>query len=316
MSERAMSPPRGVSVVSALKVRRTSGRAIREQSIGALLFAFASISVLTTFAIVFVLARESIDFFREVSIIDYFTGTRWTPTFASQHFGVLSILNASLLIASIGLLVAIPFGLGSAIYLAEFAPRKVRATLKPILEVLAGIPTVVYGYFALLFITPLLRSFIPGMQVFNALSAGIALGIMIIPMVASLSEDAISAVPRSLRDASAALGATDMETVVSVTVPSALSGIVASFILAMSRAVGETMIVAIAAGNSPEVIFNPLKGMQTMTAYIVQISLGDTPRGSIEYSTIFAVGGTLFVMTLILNILSRIVVRRFREAYE
>ncbi len=297
-------------------MRRGSYRVLRERGINGVLFACAFISVVTTFGIIWVLLSESVGFFREVSIVEFLTDTRWTPLFASQHFGLLPILNATLLIAVIALLVAIPFGLGSAIYLAEFAPRRVRAVLKPTLEILAGIPTVVYGYFALLFITPLLRSIIPGVQVFNALSAGIAMGIMIIPMVASLSEDAISAVPRSLGDAASALGATDMERVVGVTVPAALSGIVASFILAMSRAVGETMIVAIAAGNAPELVLNPLKGMQTMTAYIVQVSLGDTPRGTLEYSTIFAVGTTLFVMTLILNILSRMLVQRFREVYD
>lgn len=302
--------------MNTLRLRRFSKRVLREYAVNLVLFLCALVSVATTFGIVWVLLSETVGFFREVSIIDYLTGTRWTPLFANQSFGVLPLMSASILIAVIALAVAIPFGLGSAIYLAEFAPRRVRATLKPILEVLAGIPTVVYGYFALLFITPLLRSIIPGVEVFNALAAGIAMGVMIIPLVASLSEDAISAVPRNLGDAASALGATDMERVVGVTVPAALSGIIASFILAMSRAIGETMIVAIAAGNAPDLAFNPLKGMQTMTAYIVQVSLGDTPRGTIEYSTIFAVGTTLFVMTLVLNILSRIIVRRFQEVYE
>lgn len=316
MSEQTISDRKERYTADNLKARRTSARAIRERSISGVLFACAFISVVTTFGIVWVLLSESVGFFRDVSLVEFFTGTRWTPLFASQSFGILPLFNATILIAGIALLVAIPFGLGSAIYLSEYAPRRVRSILKPLLEILAGIPTVVYGYFALLFITPLLRSIIPGMQVFNALSAGIAMGIMIIPMVASLSEDAISSVPRSLRDAASAIGATDMEKIVGVTVPAALSGIVASFILAMSRAVGETMIVTIAAGNAPELVFNPLEGMQTMTAYIVQVSLGDTPHGTIEYSTIFAVGTTLFVMTLLLNILSRIVVQRFREVYD
>jgi phosphate transport system permease protein len=303
-------------IAGLLTVRRSSRRAIKEQTVLVVLFACALISIVTTFGIVWVLLSESAGFFREVSFIEFFTGTRWTPLFSSQNFGVLPLLNATMLIAAIALLVAIPFGLGSAIYLSEYAPRRVRSILKPTLEILAGIPTVVYGYFALFFITPLLRSIIPGVQVFNALAAGIAMGIMIIPLVASLSEDAISAVPGSLRDAASAIGATDMEKIIGVTLPAALSGIIASFILAMSRAVGETMIVAIAAGNAPELVFNPLQGMQTMTAYIVQVSLGDTPRGTIEYSTIFAVGATLFVMTLILNILSRAIVRRFREVYD
>ena len=306
--------PRGL--LGSLRRQRGSYRAIKEQVVYGVLLVCALISVVTTFGIIWVLLSESVGFFQEVSLVEFFTGTRWTPLFSSQHFGILPLLNASILIAAIALAVAIPFGLGSAIYLAEFAPRRVRSILKPTLEILAGIPTVVYGYFALLFITPLLRSIIPGVEVFNALAAGIAMGVMIIPLVASLSEDAISAVPRNLGDAASALGATDMERVVGVTVPAALSGIIASFILAMSRAIGETMIVAIAAGNAPDLAFNPLKGMQTMTAYIVQVSLGDTPRGTIEYSTIFAVGTTLFVMTLVLNILSRIIVRRFQEVYE
>lgn len=273
---------------------------------------------MTTFGIVFVLFEETVNFFRVVSLREYFFTTRWTPLFASAHFGVWPLINATVLIAGISLLVAIPFGLGSAIYLAEFAPRRAREILKPTLEILAGIPTVVYGYFALLFITPIIRSILPQAQVFNALSAGIAMGIMIIPMVASLSEDAISAVPRSLHDGAAALGATRTETVLNVILPAALSGIVASFILAMSRAIGETMIVAIAAGNQPllDLTLNPLVGMQTMTAYIVQVSLGDTPHGTISYSTIFAVGMTLFAITLVLNIISRIFVRKFREVYE
>lgn len=304
------------NVAEQLRASSTSARALRDRGIYSLLFAAALISIVTTFGIVWVLITESFMFFREVSLIEFFTGTRWTPLFSSAHFGILPLLNATMLIAAISLLVAIPLGLGAAIYLSEYAPKRVRAILKPTLEILAGIPTVVYGYFALLFITPLLREFIPGMQVFNALSAGIAMGIMIVPLVASLSEDAISAVPGSLRDAASAVGATDMEKIIGVTLPAALSGIIASFILAMSRAVGETMIVAIAAGNAPELIFNPLQGMQTMTAYIVQVSLGDTPHGTIEYSTIFAVGVTLFAMTLILNILSRIIVNRFREVYE
>lgn len=319
MTERALAKPDGTPALSSLRLRRFSKRVVRENIVLVILLFCASISVATTFGIVWVLFSETLNFFRDVSIVEYFTGTRWTPLFASQHFGVLPILSASILIAIIALAVAIPFGLGSAIYLAEFAPRRVRATLKPTLEVLAGVPTVVYGYFALLFITPLLQSIYGDLGLFNALSAGIAMGIMIIPMVASLSEDALSSVPRHLRDAAAAVGATDMETIRGVTIPAALSGIVASFILAMSRAVGETMIVVIAAGGSSPasaVVLSPLEAMQTMTAYIVQVSLGDTPRGTIAYTSIFAVGSTLFVMTLVLNIVSRILVRRFREVYD
>lgn len=303
-------------MAAGLRLKRLGGRAIRDQTIGVLLLLAGTVSIITTFGIIYVLVSESINFFQEVPLTDFFFGTRWTPLFSSKQFGVLPLLTATLVISIIALAVAIPFGLGSAIYLAEFAPRRARSILKPTLEILAGIPTVVYGYFALLFITPQFQRVFPEMAVFNALSAGVAMGIMIIPMVASLSEDAISSVPRGLRDAASAVGATDMEKIIGVTIPAALSGIIASFILAMSRAVGETMIVAIAAGNSPNLAFNPLEGMQTMTAYIVQVSLGDTPRGTIEYYTIFAVGLTLFVMTLLLNILSRVVVRKFREVYD
>ncbi len=319
MTERAIAKPHATPALSSLRLRRFSRRVVRENIVLVILLFCASISVATTFGIVWVLFSETLNFFREVSIVDYFTGTRWTPLFASQHFGVLPLLSASILIAIIALAVAIPFGLGSAIYLAEFAPRRVRSTLKPILEILAGVPTVVYGYFALLFITPLLQNIFGDLKLFNALSAGIAMGIMIIPMVASLSEDALSSVPRHLRDAAAAVGATDLETIRGVTVPAALSGIMASFILAMSRAVGETMIVTIAAGGSTpatKIVTNPFEAMQTMTAYIVQVSLGDTPRGTIAYTSIFAVGSTLFIMTLLLNIGSRILVRRFREVYD
>ena len=319
VTDRAIAKPQAASTLSNLRLRRFSKRGLRENSVLVILLFCASISVATTFGIVWVLFSETLNFFRQVSIIEYFTGTRWTPLFASQHFGVLPILSATILIAIIALAVAIPFGLGSAIYLAEFAPRRVRASLKPTLEILAGVPTVVYGYFALLFITPLLQRVFGDLGLFNGLSAGIAMGIMIIPMVASLSEDALSAVPQHLRDAAAAVGATEMETIRGVTVPAALSGIVASFILAMSRAVGETMIVTIAAGGSSpasNIVFNPFEAMQTMTAYIVQVSLGDTPRGTISYTSIFAIGSTLFVMTLLLNIGSRIIVRRFREVYD
>lgn len=316
MSDQGIPGAATTLLAADLRRRPISLRVLRERTLAGAAFTFALISILTTFGIVFVLLEGSLAFFRQVSLIEYLTGTRWTPLFASQSFGVLPIVNASVLIALIAMLVAIPLGLGSAIYLAEFAPRRARAILKPMLEILAGIPTVVYGYFALLFITPILRTLIPGTEVFNALSAGIAMGIMITPMVASLSEDAISAVPSSLREAAAGLGATDMERVIGITVPAALSGIVASFILATSRAIGETTIVAIAAGNHPALHFNPLAGMQTMTAYIVQVALGDTPRGTLEYSTVFAVGATLFVITLTMNIVSRMIVRRYREVYQ
>lgn len=288
----------------------------RERLIHGVLFACGALSIFTTAGIVAVLIFETAAFFREVSIVEFLTDTQWTPLFVEKHFGILPLLNATLLISCGAMAVALPLGLGSAVYLNEYAPSRVRAVLKPLLEVLAGIPTVVYGYFALLFVTPLLRAVIPETQIFNALSAAIVMGIMILPMVSSLSEDAMNAVPVSLREASLALGATRLETSTRVVIPSALSGIAASFILAISRAIGETMIVTIAAGQMPRLSWNPLQAMETMTAYIVQVSLGDVPTGTLAYKTIFAVGMALFVVTLVLNILSQWFVRRFREVYE
>ncbi len=292
------------------------GRRWRERLIRGVLLACGLVSVATTAGIVVVLVWESIGFFREVSPWAFLTGTKWTPLFVPRNFGVLPLVAGSVMVAFGASLIALPVGLASAIYLAEYAPSRVRKTLKPVLEVLAGIPTVVYGYFALTFITPLIRTIFPETGVFNAASAAIVVGIMIVPMVASLSEDAIYAVPRSLREASYGLGATKFETVTRVVVPAALSGIIASFILAISRAIGETMAVTLAAGATPKLTANPLESIQTMTAYIVQVSLGDTPVGSIEYKTIFAVGLLLFCITLAMNILSRVILRRFREVYE
>ena len=275
----------------------------------------AFLSIFTTLGIVAVLVFETWGFFQEVSILEYFTSAEWTPLFSEKHFGILPLLAGTLEVTAGAMFLALPIGLTSAIYLSEYAPDGARRAIKPFLEVLAGIPTVVYGYFALLFISPILRAIFPDTSVFNAASASIVMGIMIVPMVSSLSEDAMTAVPRSLREASYALGATKMEVSLRVVVPSALSGIIAAFILAISRAIGETMIVAIAAGQQPRLTLNPLEAIQTMTAYIVQVSLGDTPTGTLEFRTIFAVGMTLFVMTLILNIISQLVLRRFREAY-
>lgn len=277
---------------------------------------FALISIATTAGIVLTLIFETIEFFQEVSLFNFFTDTKWTPLFSSAQFGIFVLISATVLTSGIAILVALPLGLLSAICLSEYATPKTRRILKPALEILAGVPTVVYGYFALLFVTPLLQTFIPGLQGFNALSAGMVLGIMITPMVASLSEDAIYAVPRSLRDGSYALGATKRETITSVVLPAALSGIVSSLILAVSRAIGETMIVTLAAGQNPTLGLNPLVPVMTMTAFIVQVSLGDTPAGSIAYKTIFAVGMTLFLLTLVLNIFSFWFVRRFREKYD
>jgi phosphate transport system permease protein len=287
-----------------------------EGSVRMLLLACGLVSILTTAGIVAVLVWESLGFFAEISPWEFLSGTKWTPLFRPQHFGVLPLVCGSLLVAAGASLIALPVGLAAAVYLAEYAPERARKILKPVLEVLAGIPTVVYGYFALTFVTPLLRQVFPWTGVFNAASAAVVVGIMIIPLVASLSEDALFAVPRHLREASYGLGATKFETVFRVVIPAALSGIVASFILAVSRAIGETMAVALAAGATPKMTFNPLESVQTMTAYIVQVSLGDTPFGSIEYKTIFAVALLLFVITLLMNVASRFVLRRFREVYE
>ena len=279
------------------------------------LFACALLSIGTTAGIILVLAVETAAFLREVPITDFLFGTEWTPLFATPRFGVLPLVAGTVLVSLIAMLVALPMGLLSAIYLSEYAPPRLRRVVKPVLEILAGVPTVVYGYFALLFVTPLLQRFIPGLAGFNALGPGIVMGIMILPLVSSLSEDAMQAVPRGLREGSYALGATKMQTSLRVVLPAAFSGITAAFILAASRAVGETMIVAIAAGQQPRLTANPLLPIETMTAYIVQVSLGDTPAGTIEYRTIFAVGMLLFLSTFVLNLLSNRLRDRFRESY-
>lgn len=278
--------------------------------------AFAAISIFTTLGIVGTLIFEAIAFLQEIPLSQFLTDTKWTPLFASKEFGIFVLVSATIMISVISILVALPLGLLSAICLSEYATPKVRRILKPILEILAGVPTVVYGYFALLTVTPFLQTFLPGLQGFNALSAGLVLGVMITPLVASLSEDALYSVPRSLKDGAYALGATKRETVTSVILPAALSGIVASLILAVSRAIGETMIVTLAAGANPTLGFNPFVPVMTMTAFIVQITAGDAPHGTIEYKTIFAVGMTLFLLTLALNVFSFWFVRRFREKYD
>ena len=301
--------------IASRSLPRSPRRRLGERGIQALLIACALVSVFATVGIVVMLAVQALGFFRTVSVIEFLSGTRWTPLFQPQHFGVLPLVAGTLLTAGLAILVALPVGLASAIYLSEYARDRVRRTVKPLLEVLAGIPTVVYGFFALTFVTPLLQTVFPNMIVFNALSAGLVMGIMIIPMVSSLSEDAMMAVPRSLRDAAYGLGATRLEVAVRVVMPAAVSGIMAACILALSRAVGETMIVAIAAGSTPKLTLNPLESIQTMTAYIVQVSLGETPHGTVEYYTIFAVGLLLFVMTLLMNLFSQWFVGRFRERY-
>jgi phosphate transport system permease protein len=275
----------------------------------------AVFSILITAGIISVLLFETAAFLREVPISDFLFGTVWTPLFFDKHFGVLPLASGTLLASLIAMLVALPAGLMTAIYLSEYAPAAIRRTIKPILELLAGVPTVVYGYFALLFVTPLLQSVVPGLSGFNALSPGIVMGIMILPLVSSLSEDALRSVPNGLREGAYALGATRMEAALRVVVPAAFSGISAACVLAVSRAIGETMIVAIAAGQQPRLTLDPRVPVETMTAYIVQVSLGDTPGGTIEYRTIFAVGMLLFVSTFVLNLFSNWLRERFREEY-
>lgn len=295
---------------------RQRSRHRRERLVGAILVAFSMVTILTTVGIVAVLVTQAVGFFADISPVEFLTGTKWTPLYIPQHFGVLPLLSGSILIAFGAAIVALPLGLLSAIYLSEYAHERARRIIKPILEVLAGIPTVVYGYFALTFVTPLIRVVLPQTDIFNALSASIVMGIMIIPMVSSLSEDALSAVPRALREGAYALGATKFEVATRTVVPAALSGVIASFILAISRAIGETMIVTIAAGSTPKLTLNPLESVQTMTAYIAQVSMGEAPYGTVEYKTIFAVGLALFVVTLFMNIISNVVLRKYREVYE
>ena len=295
---------------------RDRARDLRERAIEYLLLAAATVGSLVTLGILLSLAADTLRFFRRVSIVDFLTQTQWTPLFSVQRFGIWPLVSATALTSAIALAIAVPLGLTVALYLSEFAAPRVRDILKPMLEVLAGIPTVVYGFFALIVVTPFLQRFIPGLSTFNSLSAGIVMGIMILPLVSSLGEDAMTAVPRGLREGAYGLGATRFEVATRVVFPAALSGIVAAVILALSRAVGETMIVAIAAGQNPTLTFDPRVPVETMTAYIVQVSLGDTPYGSLSYLTIFAVGTTLFLITFIMNVISHWVVRRFREVYD
>jgi phosphate transport system permease protein len=289
---------------------------IKEWFIERALFLSALFSVFITVGIVGVLIFETFEFFKVVSIFDFLTDTQWTPLFSDKHFGILPLFAGTFLTTIIAMAVSLPIGVITAVYLSEYSPEKVRALVKPILEVLAAVPTVVYGYFALLFVTPLLQRIIPDMSGFNSLSPGIVMGIMIIPIISSLSEDAMHAVPMSLREGALALGSTKFQVALKVVLPAALSGVASSFILGISRAVGETMIVAIAAGQQPRLTLNPLVPIETVTAYIVQVSLGDTPAGTIEYSTIFAAGMSLFIVTFVLNIVSYWLKKRFREEYE
>jgi phosphate transport system permease protein len=295
---------------------RATRRRWGEDAIKLLLLLCAAVSVVTTLGIVVALLEPALEFFREISVVDFLTGTTWTPLFEPAEFGVLPLVVGTLSVTLWGCVVCIPFGLGAAIYLSEYARPGVRKVLKPALEVLAGIPTVVFGFFALSFVTPFLRDLGLDTDIFNALSAGLVIGVMLIPIVASLSEDAMTAVPQALRDGAYGLGANKLQVSLRVVVPAAISGIVASFVLAISRAIGETMVVLLAAGQLARIDWNPLHQIETMTAFIAATGAGDIPTGSIEYKTIFAVGLTLFVMTLVMNVIAIRLVRKYREVYE
>ncbi|WP_247107225.1 phosphate ABC transporter permease subunit PstC [Halalkalibacter sp. APA_J-10(15)] len=286
-----------------------------EKLIPKLLLLIATVSILTTIGILFTLLTETFEFFRRVPLLDFFTGTVLRPLSQEPQFGVLPLIMGTLLSSIIAMFVAIPIGLMTAVYLSEYASERIRKTLKPLLEVLAGIPTIVYGFFAFTFVTPILRSFIPGLELTNILSPGIVMGIMIIPMVASLSEDAMSSVPNSMREGALALGSTKLEVTSRVIIPAATSGIIASFVLGISRAIGETMIVTIASGSSKNFTFDITQSMQTMTAYIVEVSSGDAPAGSTIYYSLYAVAMTLFVFTLVMNLLAQYISRKYREEY-
>jgi len=304
-----------VDHVVSRRLSRRKTRHLRERFIEFTLAGAAIFSVAVTLGIVYVLVSESVQFFRHVSIWDFVTDTQWTPLFDDAHYGIIVLLSGTVVSSSVALGVAIPLGTIIAIYLSEFAPFSVREAAKPLLELLSGVPTVVYGYFALLFITPLLQKLIPGLPGFNLLSAGLVMGIMIIPYVSSLSEDAMRAVPMSMREGSYAMGATRFQTAIRVVTPAALSGITAAYILGISRAVGETMILAVAAGMQPNLTWNPMEPAATITSFIVQVALGDLPHGSIGYQTIFAAGLTLMVLTLSFNILGHFLTRKYRQVY-
>ena len=297
------------------RLSRRKSRHVKERIIEFMLFVAALVSVATTVAIVLILLKESFAFFQHVSLWDFLTDTQWTPLFADAHYGIMPLLSGTLVSSAVALAVAIPLGTIIAIYLSEFAPFSVREIAKPFLELLGGVPTIVYGYFALLFVTPLLQKIYPDLPGFNLLSAGLVMGIMIIPYVSSVSEDAMNAVPMSLREGSYAMGATRFQTAIRVVTPAAFSGIAAAYILGISRAVGETMILAVAAGMQPTLTWNPLEPAATITSYIVQVALGDLPHGSIGYQTIFAAGLTLCLLTLFFNVLGHMLRKRYRQAY-
>ena len=303
------------SLVISKRLAKNVRRNIKERIIEFILLLAALSAVATTMSIVGVLLYESLSFFKTVSIVDFFTDTQWTPLFEDAHYGILPLISGTLTTSAVALTVAIPVGTIAAIYLSEFASHKTREIVKPILELLVGVPTIVFGYFALLFLTPILQKIFPDLPGFNMLSAGIVMGIMIVPYIASLAEDAMRAVPMAMREGSYAMGATRFQTALRVVAPAATSGIVAAYILGISRAVGETMVVAVAAGQQPIVSFNPMESAATITAYIVQVAMGDLPHGSIGYQSIFAAGLVLLVMTLCFNILGHLIRKKYREHY-
>ncbi|HMM72214.1 MAG TPA: phosphate ABC transporter permease subunit PstC [Rhodocyclaceae bacterium] len=305
----------GAEQTVSARLKRRPMRHVTERVIELILFLAASVSVFTTLAIVFILVKESWIFFEHVPLRDFIFDTQWTPLFDDAHFGIMVLLSGTLTSSAVALLIAIPLGTIIAIYLSEFAPFRVREVAKPFLELLGGIPTIVYGYFALVFLTPMLQKIYPALPGFNLLSAGLIMGVMIIPYVSSLAEDAMRAVPMNLREGSYAMGATRLQTALRVVVPAATSGITSAYILGISRAVGETMILAVAGGMQPNLTFNPAEPGATITSYIVQVALGDLPHGSIGYQTIFAAGLTLMLMTLMFNLLGHYLRRRFREVY-
>lgn len=314
----AVAPGAPTTMSSQAPDRRLSQRRMRmikERAIESVLFLAALVSVFTTVGIVYILVKESVVFFQQVSIVEFLTDRQWTPLFDDAHFGIMVLLSGTLTSSAVALTIAIPLGTVIAIYLSEFAPFRLREIAKPFLELLGGVPTIVYGFFALLFVTPILQWFYPALPGFNLLSAGIVMGIMIVPYVSSISEDAMRAVPMNLREGSYAMGATRFQTATRVVVPAAFSGIASAYILGISRAVGETMILAVAAGMQPNLTFNPLEPAATITAYIVQVALGDLPHGSLGYQTIFAAGLTLMLFTLACNIAGHLLRRRFRETY-
>ena len=310
---RTLNPLADHTVSARLAKKKT--RHVRERIIEGLLFLAASVSVVVTVGIVLILLSESYQFFQHVSLKDFLTDNQWTPLFDDAHYGITVLLSGTLVSSFVALAVAIPLGTVIAIYLSEFAPFAVREIAKPFLELLGGVPTIVYGYFALLYVTPALQTFFPGLPGFNLLSAGLVMGIMIIPYVSSVSEDAMRSVPMAMREGSYAMGATRFQTAVRVVTPAAFSGIAAAYILGISRAVGETMIVAVAAGMQPNLTWNPAEPAATITAYIVQVALGDLPHGSIGYQTIFAAGLTLMLLTLFFNVVGHIMKRRYRQVY-